>query len=184
MPRRIKIEWEPIKLLFASGKTARELSIIFGISEANILQKSKIEKWGVLRKQVKAADPSIKMNRQPRNPTLINTVKDGILVESKSAILNTDAKSENERSQDYAISRAVMLRNSDNFRNRVVNEANKALSVLEKATPSNVFETDRFADALTKVERIGARAYGYDREGQQPVINIGILGTGSEYDAV
>lgn len=80
--------------------------------------------------------------------------------------------------------RAIEIQNADGFRARVLQANEKALSVLEKHEPTNVGEVDRFAEALTKVERIGARTYGYDRESDRPVVNIGILtaGAGSEYD--
>jgi len=184
MPRKIQIDWEPVKSLYISGKTARELAVAFGITETVILKKASLDKWGSLRRQVKAVTPLPPMNRQPRNPKTTVANGNGILVESEQPILKNVVNDETQKIEDVAVQRAIILKNSNNFREKVITQANKALSVLEKATPSNVFETDRFADALTKVERIGARAYGYDREGQQPVINIGILGTGSEYDAV
>jgi hypothetical protein len=82
------------------------------------------------------------------------------------------------------LARAVEIQNADTFRARVIEANDKALKVLEKSPPENVGEVDRFAEALTKVERIGARTYGYDRESDRPVVNIGVLtaGAGSEYD--
>jgi hypothetical protein len=79
------------------------------------------------------------------------------------------------------IQRAIELSQSDKFKGRVIKVNERALTVLENNPPANVGEADRFAEALTKIERIGARAYGYDRELEKPVINIGVLSGGSEY---
>lgn len=96
--------------------------------------------------------------------------------DKQSAVSDINTKSD-------VVERAIRLRTSDQFRERIIKQADKALETLEKSVVNNVYETDRFAEALTKVERIGARAYGYDREGDHPVINIGILGTGAEYES-
>src|ERR1700746_1312037 len=80
------------------------------------------------------------------------------------------------------VERALAIADSTKFRERVIAANDKALTVLEKQSPTNVGEVDRFAEALTKVERIGARTYGYDRETDRPVINIGVLTQGAEYE--
>ena len=176
--RRPKINWEPIKAMFIAGKTSRELSIIFGIRDDAIRQRSKKDGWGALRKQVRDAPLSV------ARPEGRNIAKEKAKVDKGIGFASQSTLSEKPRESDDAISRALRLRTSDSFREDVINQANRALKTLEKATINNVFETDRFAEALTKVERIGARAYGYDREGDHPIINIGILGSGSEYDPI
>jgi hypothetical protein len=82
---------------------------------------------------------------------------------------------------EAVVRRAKAISGSDHFRSRVIAVNEKALAVLENNEPTNVGEVDRFAEALTKVERIGARTYGYDRESERPVINIGVLSGGNEY---
>jgi hypothetical protein len=174
-----KIDWEPIKAMFIAGKTAREIATIFNIHPASIGNKAHSEKWGALRKQVRALPPTkdpaldLKVRKPPSDASKVAQEMDFQLSSADSSI---------KADSNDAVSRAIRLRNSDSFRDRVVAQADKALSTLEKATISNVFETDRFAEALTKVERIGARAYGYDREGDHPIVNIGILGSGAEYE--
>jgi hypothetical protein len=81
------------------------------------------------------------------------------------------------------VERALAIADSTKFRERVIAANDKALTILEKQPPTNVGEVDRFAEALTKVERIGARTYGYDRETDRPVINIGVLTQGAEYES-
>jgi hypothetical protein len=87
-------------------------------------------------------------------------------------------------SDEQILARAIQIQSADTFRSRVIETNQKALEVLEKNPPQNVAEVDRFAEALTKVERIGARTYGYDRESDRPIVNIGVLtsGAGNEYD--
>jgi hypothetical protein len=87
-------------------------------------------------------------------------------------------------SDEQVLARAIEIQSADTFRTRVIQANEKALKVLEAEDPQTVGEVDRFAEALTKVERIGARTYGYDRESDRPIVNIGVLtaGAGSEYD--
>jgi hypothetical protein len=180
MGRRPEINWEPIKLMFAAGKTARELSLIFGVSADVILNKSKDDHWGALRKQVRAlpqTDPVTGGLKIPKPGKAVDMTTKQVGFASETTVSESNEKS-NE------LIRAVRIRNSDSFRERVIAQADKALTTLEKSVVNNVFETDRFAEALTKVERIGARAYGYDRENDHPIVNIGILGSGSEYDPI
>lgn len=164
--------------MYLTGKTSREIAILFGISDDSIRQKASIDGWGVIRKEIKALPPVNQPYRSVKDRNKAAQASTEIVVPSQKPVLESSNKS------DDAISRAIRLRNSDDFRNRVIVQADKALSTLEKAVVSNVFETDRFAEALTKVERIGARAFGYDREGDHPIVNIGILGSGSEYDPI
>ena len=179
MPRAPKIDWEPIKALFISGKTIRELAVLFDVSPLVISQRSSKDNWGVLRKAAARVNPPPKASSvPPRSANNSQANGDAVLSESQATV------APNDPNNDIAFNRAIRIKNSDNFRERIIGQADKALQTLEKANPSNVYETDRFAEALTKVERIGARAYGYDREGSQPVINIGILGTGTEYDSI
>ena len=181
MGRRPEINWEPIKALYLAGKTSREISLIFDINDDYIRQKAARENWGDIRKQIKALPPPKDKvsGAKISNKTLDMTTE--IDFQSQLPISKGETKSEGKTD---AVTRAIRLRNSDSFRERVIVQADKALTTLEKAVVSSVFETDRFAEALTKVERIGARAYGYDREGDHPIVNIGILGSGSEYDPV
>jgi hypothetical protein len=188
MGRRPEINWEPIKMMFVAGKTARELNLIFGVSADVILNKSKADGWGALRKQVKSLPLPNSFSAEPKIPKprgrVAKTPKE-IGFKSELAISESNSESEMKtNNSDAIVQHALRLRNSDSFRERVVAQADKALTTLEKSVVSNVFETDRFAEALTKVERIGARAYGYDREGDHPIVNIGILGSGSEYDPI
>jgi hypothetical protein len=188
MGRSRQINWEPIKALYLSGKSAREISIIFDIHPSVIGNKASQDGWGTLRKALRKsplpngqpASASIPKNQDLPKPAPAEIGFELKIPNSKSEKVNDSVKDE----PNDAFSRALRLRTSDEFRNRVIAQADKALVTLEKSVVSTVYETDRFAEALTKVERIGARAYGYDRESDHPIINIGILGSGSEYDPI
>lgn len=175
-----KYDWDALKAMFIAGHTAREIAAVFGCHPQLILNKSKAEGWGKLRRQLKALPPRTFKVAEAKVPNLAGakSTEIGFEVERTSSELQRDSTKQN----DSAFARALKIRSSDNFRNRVIEQADKALSTLEKAAVNNVYETDRFAEALTKVERIGARAYGYDREAEHPIINIGILGSGAEYE--
>jgi hypothetical protein len=177
MGSRPEINWEPIKALYLSGKTSRELAVAFDLNDDVIRKKASLEGWGLIRKEIKAMPPPNKEYRSPKDRAKAAEMTSEIGFVSQSSVSGSGDKSD-------AVQRALRLRDSDQFRNRVIVQADKALSTLEKTVVNNVFETDRFAEALTKVERIGARAYGYDRESDHPIVNIGILGSGSEYDSI
>ena len=177
-----KYDWAAIRTMFVAGKTAREWSLIFKANADHILHRSKAEQWGVLRRLVRTTGlPQVTsvISQKPEKGLADMTVtpKEVGFETEKPVSINADKNAD-------TIERALRLRSSEEFRNRVINQADKALTTLEKAVVNNVFETDRFAEALTKVERIGARAYGYDRESDHPIVNIGILGSGSEYDPI
>lgn len=179
MPAR-KHDWEAIKAMFIAGRTAKEIANIFNMHFQQILNRSKAEDWGTLRKQLKALPPK---TFRPLDAKIQNIGVAGAQ-ELRSPVVQADLvkdESTPDKNTD-AFSRAVKIRSSDNFRDRIINQADKALTTLENAVVNNVYETDRFAEALTKIERIGARAYGYDRESEHPIINIGILGSGAEYE--
>lgn len=172
-----KHDWEPIKAMFIAGKTAKDIAKIFNISFQTILNRSQKEDWGSLRKALKHAPPSTLKPIELKIQNLSDAKATGLLLQGVQADSGNPAKNHD------AFSRALRLRSSDSFRERVISQADKALTTLEKVAVNNVYETDRFAEALTKIERIGARAYGYDREGEHPIINIGILGSGAEYES-
>lgn len=176
----VKYDWEAIKAMYIAGRTAKEIAAVFGCHFQLIHNRSKAESWGRLRKQLKATPPT------PFRPSMPKMQNQSV-AESTEVLLSVDSPDSGTRvvnsvKANDAFSRALRLRSSDSFRERVISQADKALQTLEKANLNNVFETDRFAEALTKVERIGARAYGYDHEGEHPIINIGILGSGQEYE--
>ena len=172
--------WDAVKVLWLAGeKTNRELGELFGIVPNTIATRSKREDWHRLRK----------LMGQPIEPSL---VAPGMVQKSESpspknerVMLSSIIKEANGASpalEDREIvRRANELTGSDRFRHRVIAANEKALIVLENNEPANVGEADRFAEALTKVERIGARTYGYDRETDRPVINIGFLAGSNEY---
>lgn len=105
-----------------------------------------------------------------------------VMFRSSSEVLKTEPRRSNEFASDVEIIKhAITIGDSTQFRSRVLKANDSALKVLEDNPPTNVGECDRFAEALTKVERIGARTYGYDREANQPVVNIAML-TSSDAD--
>jgi hypothetical protein len=179
MPRR-KHDWEAIKAMFIAGRTANEIGHIFHMHPQQILNHSQTEGWGALRKQLRSLPPKGSVGLDAKMQKLSGAQATEVLCELEPTKTKPTAFSPDLPGD--AFSRALRLRSSDNFRERVINQADKALTALENSVMNNVYETDRFAEALTKVERIGARAYGYDHESDHPIINIGILGSGAEYE--
>jgi hypothetical protein len=179
MPK-LKYDWEAIKAMFIAGRSAKEIGLAFNMHPQQILNHSYTEGWGALRKQLKSLPPQggVPLRAKIQNVPAAKAQEVGCEVEPAS---NQNPANVPVNSPD-AFSRALRMRSSDNFRDRVISQADKALTALENSVMNNVYETDRFAEALTKVERIGARAYGYDKEGDHPIINIGILGSGAEYE--
>lgn len=177
---QLKYDWEAIKAMFIAGHTAREIAIIFGCHPQNILNHSKKLGWGALRKQLKSLPPPGSGVFEPKMPKKDGAKTTEVRFEVEPA--QPVNKAQSKLDSTVSVERAIKLRSSDNFRDRIISQADKALTTLENAVVNNVYETDRFAEALTKIERIGARAYGYDRESEHPIINIGILGSGAEYE--
>jgi hypothetical protein len=171
-----KHDWEAIKAMFLSGRTAREIGLIFNMHPQQVLNHSQKEGWGKLRKELRKLPPTGSVCPQPKIGKSNGAKPTEVVCELETVDSRITPKSND------AFNRALRLRSSDTFRERIIQQADKALDALEKSVVNNVYETDRFAEALTKVERIGARAYGYDHESDHPIINIGILGTGSEYE--
>jgi len=66
----------------------------------------------------------------------------------------------------------------------VAEQAERIIDKLELKEPDSVRELDNFAEVLVKTEKVGARAYGIDSEQCRPVINIGVLAGGGEYEPI
>jgi len=82
------------------------------------------------------------------------------------------------------VERAEKLRGPASFRRRVAEQAERIIDRLEVKDPDSIHELDHFAEVLVKAEKVGARAYGIDSEESRPVINIGVLTGGGEYELV
>jgi hypothetical protein len=178
------VDWDGIKALWVAGQTVAQISKIFGIKPLTIYSRAARGKWRVLRNARKAAqantqsmhNESDKVAAEPSRPVTV-VVSHEIGLEK----LPKKVRGEYASSQEI-IERALPLASSVEFRSRVIKANDKALRILETTEIANVGEVDRYAEALTKVERIGARTYGYDREANQPAVNIAVLTSGSEYD--
>lgn len=209
--RGIPLDWNAIKTLWCAGKlSSPEIAAMFPpLKATSIESRASRDGWRPLRDQARAflklagdktkfqggpapgAEPApsapfvlpIPVERvyskrtiphpdpDKRVPAPIGVRKDGTPRVSGSTLPDEEI-----------LRRAVEIASADQFRTRVIQANEKALKVLERTPPENVAEVDRFAEALTKVERIGARTYGYDRESDRPVVNIGVLTSGAEYD--
>jgi hypothetical protein len=66
----------------------------------------------------------------------------------------------------------------------VAEQAERIIDKLEAEEPESIHELDHFAEVLVKTEKVGARAYGIDSEESRPVINIGVLAGGGEYETI
>jgi hypothetical protein len=186
--------------MWCSGsKSAKEIGAIFGVNPNTLETRASRERWKDLRARVLEEKMALESRSGPArvpNPYAIPARSpDGRARNPERARLEVTVEEiETQKraratakvvAQDKVImERALAIADSTKFRDRVIAVNEKALKVLEQNEPTSVGEVDRFAEALTKVERIGARTYGYDREAERPVINIGVLtsGPGSEYD--
>jgi hypothetical protein len=178
------VDWDGIKALWVAGQTVAQISKIFGIKPLTIYSRAARGKWRVLRNARKAAQAgagsmhleSDKDEAEPDRPVTVM-----LSHEIGSEKLPKKVRGEYASPQEI-VERALPLASSVEFRSRVIKANDKALKVLEGTELTHVGEVDRYAEALTKVERIGARTYGYDREANQPAVNIAVLTSGSEYD--
>jgi hypothetical protein len=178
------VDWDGIKALWVAGQTVKQISKIFGIKPLTIYSRAARGKWRVLRNARKALQKGeqacqIEPEKKDSEPTGLSPVL--VSHEKTPEKLPSNRRGEIASPQDI-IERALPLAGSVEFRARVIKENNRALKVLETTEITNVGDVDRFAEALTKVERIGARTFGYDREANQPAVNIAVLTSGSEYD--
>jgi hypothetical protein len=178
------IEWDAIKALYVAGQTMEYISKIMGIKRSTLESRSKRGKWRLLRIARKAAQAeakagsiaSDKLEDAPTGPV-------PVVVSQQIGLAELPSNKRGEfASPQEIVERALPLASSIEFRSRVIKANDRALRVLENTELNHVGEVDRFAEALTKVERIGARTYGYDREANQPAVNIAVLTSGSEYD--
>lgn len=193
----IQAPWDAIKAVWCSGsKSCKEIAAMFGINQGTIETRASRERWALVRdrvlKEKKAQDkrggPAGVRNVYakyipPSKP--IEKIED--IPRENSTEYGLSRSENNPNAQKVApdeavVQRALAIVDSTKFRERVIAVNEKSLSVLEKSLPTSVGEVDRFAEALTKVERIGARTYGYDKESEHPIINIGVLTSGAEYD--
>jgi hypothetical protein len=174
----IPIDWDIVKSLWVAGRTSAEIAKQFNIIRNTIETRAKRGKWGLLRKQAKSS--SLKIEKEPNRPRVLRFEAD-----QTSTIMNTQLtkRGPNENANDAEIlQRAASIGDSVGFRTRVIKANDSALKVLEENPPTNIGEADRFAEALTKVERIGARAFGYEREAETPIINIAMLTSDQNYE--
>jgi hypothetical protein len=179
-PAGVPVPWDAIKTLWCTGeKSCPELGRMFGVVPNTITTRARREGWHELRDKVEAElAAKAKASAGQKKASLGEEKPSSVML---SSILGKPTIAAPAISDDDLIKRSVNLASSDGFRSRVIAANEKALVVLEKIEVANVGEVDRFAEALTKVERIGARTYGYDRESERPVINVGFLSGGNEY---
>jgi hypothetical protein len=158
MPRaRTEINWPAVKVMWLSGQhTSEELGAIFGISADGIRGRAFRERWNQLKQ--------IKQDKTAFLPAL----PEGRLPASAAEI----------------VERAEKLRGPASFRRRVAEQAERIIDKLESKEPESMHELDNFAEVLVKTEKVGARAYGIESEESRPVINIGVLSGGGEYEPI
>lgn len=177
----VPVPWDAIKTLWCTGeKSCREIGEIFGVIPNTISTRAKREGWSKLKDRVMShADPQLdEHSDSAKAEPVLRNPQNGMI----SSIGVGHGFAPSPLGDEEIVRRAVTLSGSDHFRTRVLAVNEKALKILEANEPTNVGEVDRFAEALTKVERIGARTYGYDRESERPAINISVLSSGNEYE--
>lgn len=176
----VPVPWDAIKTLWCTGeKSCKEIGEIFGVVPNTITTRARRENWHSLLAQVQQRpQPSVGQKAESAKAESVDEKPaNGML----SSIPTNPGFARPPLEDSVIVARATALSGSDHFRSRVILANEKALKILEDNEPNNIGEVDRFAEALTKVERIGARTYGYDRESERPVINIGVLSGGNEY---
>jgi hypothetical protein len=158
MPRaRTDINWDAVKVMFQSGQhTSAELNAIFGISADGIRGRAFRERWNELKR----------------------------MKQDKTAVLPALPEVRLPASPSEIVERAEKLRGPVSFRRRVAQQAERIIDKLEAKDPDSIHELDHFAEVLVKTEKVGARAYGIDSEESRPVINIGVLTGGGEYEPI
>src|SRR6516162_5890558 len=158
MPRaRTDINWDAVKVIWLNGQhTSEELGAMFGISADGIRGRAFRERWNDL-KQVK---------------------------QDKTGVLPSLPEVRLPASPGEIVERAEQLRGPASFRRRVAEHAERIIDKLELKEPESIHELDHFAEVLVKTEKVGARAYGIDSEEARPVINIGVLAGGGEYEPI
>jgi hypothetical protein len=158
MPRaRTDINWDAVKVIWLNGQhTSEELGAMFGISADGIRGRAFRERWNDL-KQVK------------QDKTAVSDALPEVRVPASAAEI---------------VERAEKLRGPASFRRRVAEQAERIIDKLESKDPDSIHELDHFAEVLVKTEKVGARAYGIDSEESRPIINIGVLTGGDEYEPI
>ena len=178
--RGVPAAWDAIKALWCSGeKTAKEIGGMFGVKPNTIETRASRENWYVLRDKVIGARNPRTSRANARHKNEDAPISAPLVTVSSRT--DGSATRNSEFTDAGIIARASEIAGSERFRTRVIAANENALKVLEQSPPANIGECDRFAEALTKVERIGARTYGYDRETDRPVVNIAMLSGSGEY---
>ena len=158
MPRaRTDINWPAVKVIWLNGQhTSEELGAIFGISADGVRGRAFRERWNDLKR----------------------------IKQDKTAVLEALPEVKFPASPEEIVERAEKLRGPASFRRRVAAQAERIIDRLEVKDPDSMRELDNFAEVLVKTEKVGARAYWIDSEESRPVINIGVLTGGSEYEPI
>jgi hypothetical protein len=180
----VPANWDAIKAMWVAGETAGHIAKIFNVCEGTIGNRAKRGKWRLLR-NVAAAHRTLSEAGHLSSEKTENepTRHQSVTFSDKINLPTNEKRSPNElATNEEIVAKAVAIGNASEFRQRVIKENERALKVLEGTEIGNVAEVDRFAEALIKVERIGARSYGYDREANTPAVNIAVLTAGGEYD--
>jgi hypothetical protein len=177
----VPVPWDAIKTLWCTGeKSCKEIGQIFGVVPNTITTRALREDWHRLKARVVKHNGPVVIEHSASE--ILENVRPEPATGTFSSIVGSPKITRDPLDDEAVVLRAKTISGSDHFRSRVIAVNEKALKVLEQNEPTNVGEVDRFADALTKVERVGARTYGYDRESERPVINIGVLSGGNEYE--
>lgn len=182
----VPVPWDTIKALWCSDKkNTKEIAAIFGVVANTIETRATREGWRPLRDKARrarfAAPAQLETPASP--PAAPLRASEPAAQKGKGPAAFGPEISNRPLTDSEIVKRAVEIAGSSKFRERVIAANEKALKVLEESPPASVGEADRFAEALTKVERIGARTYGYDRETERPIVNIGVLTSGlAEYE--
>jgi hypothetical protein len=157
MPRaRTDINWDAVKVIWLNSQhTSEEIGAMFGISADGIRGRAFRERWNDLKR----------------------------IKQDKTAVLAALPEVKFPASPGEIVERAEKLRGPASFRRRVAEQAERIIDKLEVKEPDSIRELDNFAEVLVKTEKVGARAYGIDSERPQPIINIGVLSRGGEYEA-
>lgn len=145
MPAAIKAPWEQIKRDFLSGKSATDLSRVYGVKMNTIAQRAKREAW----------KPAAMVKRTVHHH-VAKAVR--LAVNHELPRLHTEVRQEVREWVERSRTAAALLVS------RVTEEA-------EAVPPRDLAP---LASALDSADRVGRRALGLDQE-QRPGVTVGVM---------
>jgi hypothetical protein len=152
VPAALHKDWQSIQRLYLTGQyTYVQLAKLFDVPAGAIRVRACRQKWKKLQAEV-----------AERRETRVTNPQTGQLTKTAEA----------------AVEAAVNVIGKETFRQRIAKQAEKVLNVLTGEKPESLYDCAGFVQVLDKVERVGARAYGLEEQGESAsrcIINLAVL---------